>query len=117
MENVAAGGQEAPQGCASHIAVVRQWLLCLLMSATLLSSSAVIAATLAAILDRMEGGGGAGFDHPSGECDYSKHSGWEPVIVVAATNCMDAIPSYLRQPGRLERREVVLRLPNSGGRY
>ena len=57
---------------------------------------AVVAATLAAILDRMEGGRGARFDHPSGECNYSKHSGWECVIVVVATNHVDAISSYLR---------------------
>ena len=77
---------------------------------------AVVAATLAAILDGMKGGKGAGFDHPSGECNNSKHSGWERVIVVAATNCVDAIPSYLRRPRRLER-EVVVRPPNSGGRH
>ena len=82
-----------------------------------MSLLAVIAATLATILDRTEGGRGARFNHLSGECNYSKHSGWERVIVVAAANHVDAIPSSLRlrQPGRLER-EVVVHPPNLGGR-
>ena len=68
-------------------------------SATILLSSAVVAATLAAILNGMEGGGGAGFE-------------WERVIVVA----VDAIPSYLQRPGQLET-EVVVRPPDLDGRY
>ena len=64
---------------------------------------AVVASTLAAILDGMKGGGGARFE-------------WERVIVVAVTNHVDAIPSYLRRPGRLER-EVVRRPPDLGGSY
>ena len=51
------GGREAPRGCAHHIAVIWQRLLCSFMSATLLSSLAVIAAKLAAILNGMEVGG------------------------------------------------------------
>ena len=58
---------------------------------------------LEAILDGMESGGGARFE-------------WECVIVVAVTNRVDAIPSYLRRPGWLER-EVVVRPPDLGGRY
>ena len=42
--------------------------------------------------------------------------GWERVIVVAATNRVDAVLDYLRRPGQLER-EVVVRPPDSGGRY
>ena len=38
------------------------------------------------------------------------------MIVVAAMNRVDAIPSYLRRLGQLER-EVVVRQPNSDGRY
>jgi len=85
---------------------------------SLVSSSGVVAATLAAILDGMEGGGGAaGWDRSSGERDGGgERSGWERVIVVAATNRADAIPDYLRRPGRLER-EVVVRPPDLGGRY
>ena len=60
-------------------------------------------ATLAAIFDGMEGGGDARFK-------------WERMIVVAVSNRVDAIPSYLQKPGRLER-EVVVRPPDLGGRY
>ena len=35
---------------------------------------------------------------------------------MAATNRVDAVLDYLRRPGRLER-EVVVRPPDSGGRY
>ena len=87
---------------------------------SLTSSSAVVAATLAAILDEMEGGGGGGgrvlFDPSVEDNDGERAEGWERVIVVAATNRVDAIPDYLRRPGRLER-EVVVRPPDSGGRY
>jgi SpoVK/Ycf46/Vps4 family AAA+-type ATPase len=102
-ENVAAGGWEAPWGCACHIAVIRQRSSCLSTSATILSSLAVVAATLVVTLDGMEGGRGARFK-------------WERVIVVAVTNQVDAIPSYLWRPGRLER-EVLVRPPDLGGRY
>ena len=63
---------------------------------SLVSSSGVVAATLSAILDGMEGGGGAaGWDHSSGERDVSaERLGWERVIFVAATNRADAIPDY-----------------------
>ena len=100
---MATGGREAPRGCARHIAVVQRQASCLSTSATILSLSVVVAATLAAILNGMEGGGGARFK-------------WEHVIVVAVTNCVDAIPSYLRRPGRLER-EVAVRPLDLGGRY
>ena len=66
-----------------------------------LVSSSVVAAMLAVILDKMEG-----------VIDPSEGSnGWEGVLVVAATNRIDAIPAFLRRPGRMDK-EVVVSPPN-----
>ncbi len=63
----------------------------------LVSSSPIVAAMLAALLDKMEG-----------DIDVTYgNSGWERIIVVAATNRVDAIPDFLRRPGRLEKEVVV----------
>jgi hypothetical protein len=79
----------------------------------LVLSSTVITATLAAILDKMEGGG-HGFD-PSGEYNNECGKRWERLIITAALNCIDAIPDHLQWPGRLERK-VVVQLPDPGKR-
>ncbi|KAL7538770.1 hypothetical protein ACHAWF_006204 [Thalassiosira exigua] len=71
-----------------------------------LVSSDVVAAMLALILDKMEGV--VGTDKNS--------SGWKRVVVVAATNRVDAIPGFLRRPGRLEK-EVVVSPPNAQERF
>lgn len=62
-----------------------------------LVSSLVVAAMLAMLLDLMERGG-------------PDSTGWEKLLVVAATNRVDAIPSFLRR--RLEK-EVVVSPPNA----
>eukprot|EP00804_Cyclotella_cryptica_P001304 CCRYP_020301-RA/>CCRYP_020301-RA protein AED:0.01 eAED:0.01 QI:230/1/1/1/1/1/2/2101/728 len=62
-----------------------------------LVSSLIVAAMLAMLLDLMESG---------------VRTGWEKLLVVAATNRVDAIPSFLRRPGRLEK-EVVVSPPNA----
>lgn len=46
--------------------------------------------------------------------DYSKN-GWERLVVVAATNRIDAVPTWLRRPGRLDR-EVALGPPDAAVR-
>ncbi|KAL3811002.1 hypothetical protein ACHAXA_002279 [Cyclostephanos tholiformis] len=81
----------------------------------LLSSSTVVAATLAAILDEMDGGGFYTSGNVNDDRD-ERRVGLERVIVVAATNRVDSIPDFLRRPGRLER-EVVVRPPDSDGRF
>jgi SpoVK/Ycf46/Vps4 family AAA+-type ATPase len=69
----------------------------------LVSSSMVLAAMLAMLLDRMESA--------ENQC-----TGWSKLLVVAATNRVDAIPSFLRRPGRLEK-EVVVSPPNTDDRF
>ena len=67
----------------------------------LVSSSTVVAAMLAMLLDLMESG---------------ETLGWRKLLVVAATNRVDAIPSFLRRPGRLEK-EVVVSPPVADERF
>lgn len=69
----------------------------------LVSSSIVVAAMLAMLLDHMES-------------TENQSTGWSKLLVVAATNRVDAIPSFLRRPGRLEK-EVVVSPPDSDGRF
>ena len=66
----------------------------------LVSSSTVTAAMLAMLLDMME----------------SNFLGWNKLLVVAATNRVDAIPAFLRRPGRLEK-EVVVSPPDVDERF
>ena len=68
----------------------------------LISSSMAVAAMLAMLLDTMD--------------DVSKNNGWARLLVVAATNRIDAIPSFLRRPGRFEK-EVVVNPPDAEERY
>ncbi len=48
--------------------------------------------------------------------DRGAMSGWKRIIFVAATNRVDAIPSYLRRPGRLDR-ELCISPPNREQRF
>jgi len=70
------------------------------------TSSSIVGSILGVILDKME----------SRSANGSSSSGWEQVIVIAATNRIDSIPSYLRRPGRLEK-EVVVNPPNVDERF
>jgi len=70
------------------------------------TSSSIVGSMLGVILDKME----------SRSANGSSISGWEQVIVIAATNRIDSIPSYLRRPGRLEK-EVVVNPPNVDERF
>jgi len=65
----------------------------------LLSSDAV-AAMLASLLDRVS---------------FSPDEGWQRIVIVAATNRIDAVPSWLRRPGRLDR-ELALGPPDASVR-
>jgi len=71
-----------------------------------LVSSSIVAAMLAAILDKMEG-----VIHSD-----EGSNGWERVLLIAATNRIDAIPGFLRRPGRLEK-EVVVSPPKVDERF
>ena len=71
-----------------------------------LVSSHVVAAMLASLLDKMEGVGQ----------QQSNCGNWGQIIVVGATNRVDAIPSFLRRPGRMEK-EVVFSPPSADERF
>ena len=83
-------------GVSPHIAGVKAVII-FLDECDALVSLPVVAAMLAVLLDKMEGD----IDATHGK------SGWDRVIVVAATNRVDAIPNFLRRPGRLEKEVVV----------
>lgn len=63
-----------------------------------LLSSQAVAATLAGLLDCITGS--------------TADQGWKKLIVVAATNRIDSVPSWLRRPGRLDR-EIAMGPPNA----
>jgi SpoVK/Ycf46/Vps4 family AAA+-type ATPase len=69
-------------------------------------SSHIVAAMLALIFDKMEGVVQSNTD--------SGH--WEQIIVVGATNRVDAIPTFLRRPGRMEK-EIFVSPPNANERF
>lgn len=72
-----------------------------------LLSSSTAGGLLAHLLDKMS-------SHSS---DFDKFSlGWKRVIVIAATNRVDAIPESLRRPGRFDR-ELVISPPNKEQRF
>ena len=74
-----------------------------------LVSSPIVAAMLAALLDAME--------HRGDACaDGRARTGWEHILLVAATNRVDAVPECLRRPGRLEK-EVAVRPPDADERF
>eukprot|EP00956_Cyclotella_meneghiniana_P000102 scaffold195_cov95-Cyclotella_meneghiniana.AAC.4 len=68
----------------------------------LVSSAMPVAAMLAMMLDLME------------SCETSL--GWSKLLVVAATNRVDDIPSFLRRPARLEK-EVAVGPPDADDRF
>lgn len=65
-----------------------------------LLSSDVVAAMFGSLLDQIS-------------CSTDK--GWQRIVVVAATNRIDAVPLWLRRPGRLDR-EIALGPPNAAVR-
>jgi len=67
-------------------------------------------ATLAALLDKMT----AFYGELSN--NDRRMIGWKRIIVVAATNRIDAIPSNLRRPGRIDR-EICIPPPNKEQRF
>lgn len=66
-----------------------------------LLSSDLVAAMFACLLDKVS--------------SSFSHVGWQRLVVVAATNCIDAMPSWLRRPGRLDR-EIALAPPDASAR-
>lgn len=84
-----------------------------------LVASSIVAAMLALLLDKMEGSVDATAyrrtgDESDGNREYD--DGWSNVVLVAATNRIDAIPAFLRRPGRLEK-EIVVSPPNADERF
>ncbi|KAL7463630.1 hypothetical protein ACHAXS_003987 [Conticribra weissflogii] len=84
-----------------------------------LVASSIVAAMLALLLDKMEGSvdatacrGGDDEKYGNRECD----DGWSNLVLVAATNRIDAIPTFLRRPGRLEK-EILVNPPNADERF
>ena len=75
-----------------------------------LVSSSIVAAMLALLLDKMEGGGISDTNYDG------SNDGWGSLVLVAATNRIDAIPASLRRPGRLEK-EIVVSPPNVQERF
>ena len=73
----------------------------------LVSSSTIISAMLANLLDMMETTNSC----TTATATTTATALYSKLIVVAATNRVDAIPDYLRRPGRLEK-EVVVSPPN-----
>jgi SpoVK/Ycf46/Vps4 family AAA+-type ATPase len=63
-----------------------------------LASSIPVTAMLAMLLD-----------------DVSSDPSWRRILVVAATNRVDSVPSHLRRPGRFDR-EILFRPPNASER-
>jgi SpoVK/Ycf46/Vps4 family AAA+-type ATPase len=45
----------------------------------------------------------------------STHNGWKQIVIVVATNSIDAVPAWLRRPGRLDR-EIALGPPDAATR-
>ena len=84
-----------------------------------LLSSNIVGATLAMLLDNMntlssvdEGS----FKGLSDNNDHNHVGAWKRVLVIAATNRIDAIPVGLRRPGRFDR-EISISPPNNIERY
>lgn len=79
-----------------------------------LLSSEVVGATLASLLDTM-------YSFPSLKWRQSSLNqkfilGWKRMVVIAATNRIDAIPSFLRRPGRFDR-ELCIGPPGHEQRF
>lgn len=70
-----------------------------------LFSSEVVGATLASLLDNMYSFSGL-------KCRQSSNIqkfilGWKRMVIIAATNRIDAIPAFLRRPGRFDREMCI----------
>jgi hypothetical protein len=75
-----------------------------------LLSSDIAGSTLAALLDQMS----SNLAMP--KSNHANLLGWKRVVVIAATNRIDAIPSSLRRPGRFDR-ELSISPPNKEQRF
>lgn len=71
--------------------------------ALLTSSSPLVSTQLGVLLDRISS---------SSPSSSAYKYGWDRLVVVAATNRVDSIPSWLRRPGRFDR-EIVVTPPNA----
>ncbi len=70
-----------------------------------LFTSIIVSATLASFLDQMSSNLGD-------KCE----TGWKRILVVAATNRIDAVPAMLRRPGRFDR-EICISPPDTNQRF
>lgn len=70
-----------------------------------LFTSIIVSATLASFLDQMSSNLGHKFE-----------TGWKRILVVAATNRIDAVPAMLRRPGRFDR-EICISPPDTNQRF
>jgi SpoVK/Ycf46/Vps4 family AAA+-type ATPase len=84
-----------------------------------LLSSDIVGATLALLLDKMTALSSVEEGDFQGISDNHEHNhvgAWKRVLVIAATNRIDAIPMGLRRPGRFDR-EICISPPNNSQRY
>jgi len=79
-----------------------------------LMSSGSCVAMIGTLLDRMDGSRAE--EDLDLDCVSDGVDGWSKIIVVAATNRIDAVPSSLRRPGRFDR-EICVSPPNSNERF
>ena len=75
-----------------------------------LLSSEVVGATLASLLDDMNS------KYTQSSTNHKFLLGWKRIIVIAATNRIDAIPTFLRRPGRFDR-ELCIGPPGYDQRF
>ena len=75
-----------------------------------LLSSDIAGSTLADLLDQMSS------NLAMYKSNHANSMGWKRVVVIAATNRIDAIPSSLRRPGRFDR-ELSISPPNKEQRF
>ena len=73
------------------------------------SESDIIGATLGSLLDKVS-------NLTPKDIQNQESSGWKRLVIIAATNRIDAIPSYLRRPGRFDR-EICVSSPTAQARY
>jgi len=75
-----------------------------------LLSSDIAGSTLADLLDQMSS------SLATHKSNHANSMGWKRVVLIAATNRIDAIPSSLRRPGRFDR-ELSISPPNKEQRF
>ena len=97
------GAVEFASKCPENISVI------FMDECDALLSSDVAGATLGALLDKMSSSIHKEKEVVSNRLDPA---GWKRVIVIAATNRIDVIPSSLRRPGRIDR-ELSISPPNT----